>query len=397
VKIGQYELLSQLGAGGMGQVWRAVDPRLGREVAIKILSDATAADAEFRARFLREARMAARLNHPNIATIFAVEERDASMFLVMELVDGLPLTKCIADGPLSEARAIDIARQAASAIAEAHAHGVVHRDIKPDNIMLSSRGVKVLDFGIARDVAPSALQVTQAGMVLGTPAYMSPEQAQGRPVDATSDVFSLGVVLYEMLSGQLPFTGDTVMEVLVKLISCPQEPLTGVTPALAAIVHRCLEKKASERFQNARELDAALANVRSEAATRATVMLPSLGPRALVADDDPMSRRLMRAALEQLGYQVDEAADGAEAVRFLKIQHYETMITDLLMPRLDGWEVLDFVRTASQHRPEHVFVSSTIRNLRLSEVDQSVVEGIVAKPIRLEELRDFFQSAAPSS
>ncbi|PYQ27137.1 MAG: hypothetical protein DMF56_21500 [Acidobacteria bacterium] len=398
MKIGQYELLSQLGAGGMGQVWRAMDPRLAREVAIKILPEALAADSEFRARFLREARVAARLNHPHIATIYSVEEQDDAMFLVMEVVDGAPLTNAIAAGPMGEARAIEIVRQVASAIQEAHAAGIVHRDIKPDNIMLSSRGVKVLDFGIARDLAPHAEpRMTQAGMILGTPAYMSPEQAQGRAIAASSDIFSLGVVFYEMLAGRQPFGGDTAIAVMVQLMSIAHPPLRGVTPALSAIVDRCLEKQPAARFQSARELDAALAIVYATAAARATVVLPPAQGRALVADDDPTSRLLFRAALEELGYQVDEAVDGAEAVRHLKTRHYAAMITDLLMPRLDGWEVLDFVRTAHKHRPEHVFVATTIRNLRLSEADQGVVDGIVSKPIRIEELREFLDSATATS
>ena len=389
MKIGQYQLLSQLGSGGMGQVWRAVDLRLAREVAIKILPEKTAADPEFRARFLREARVAARLNHPHIATIYSAEEEREQMFLVMELVDGVPLTARIEEGSLTEAQTIAIMQQVASAIAQAHAAGIVHRDIKPDNIMLSSRGVKVLDFGIARDIAQFAeARMTQAGTVLGTPAYMSPEQAQGRALGAQSDVFSLGVVLYEMLSGRLPFGGEveTVMEVLVQLISCPHAPLKGVTPALAAIVDRCLQKNASARYQNAGELAAALANVHVEP-----------GPRALVADDDPLSRRIFRAVLEEMGYEVDEAVDGAEAVRQLKMNRYAAMITDLLMPRLDGWEVLDFVRTVSSKRPGRVYVTSTIRNLKLSQVDQTVVDGIVAKPVRPDELRDFLTAATPRS
>jgi serine/threonine-protein kinase len=381
----------------MGQVWRAVDPRLAREVAIKILPEETAADPEFRARFLREARVAARLNHPNIATIYSVEEQNDRMFLVMELVAGVPLTARIAQGPLGEAQTIEIGQQVASAIAQAHAAGIVHRDIKPDNIMFSSRGVKVLDFGIARDIVQFAeARMTQAGMVLGTPAYMSPEQAQGRTIESQSDVFSLGVVLYEMLSGHLPFGGgsQTVMEVLIELISSPHTPLKGVTPALAAIVDRCLQKQPSARYQNAGELAAALAYVDSPRVDGPTVPLPRVRPRALVADDDPLSRRVFRAVLEEIGYEVDEAVDGAEAVRQLKLHRYATMITDLLMPRLDGWEVLDFVRTASLKRPGRVFVTSTIRNLKLSQVDQSIVDGIVAKPVRPDELRDFLAAAA---
>src|SRR6266550_6046466 len=162
--LGHYEFKTLLGSGGMGQVWRALDPALQREVAIKVLPEATASDPEYRARLLREARIAARLNHPNIATIFAVEEHDAALYLVMELVEGTSLDRIIAQGPLAEDRAIEIALEVASALIEAHGRGIIHRDIKPENIMVSPRGVKVLDFGIARETATTSA-MTQAGFI----------------------------------------------------------------------------------------------------------------------------------------------------------------------------------------------------------------------------------------
>jgi len=392
VKLGQYELVSLLGSGGMAEVWRARDPKLEREVAIKILSEATATDAEFRARFLREARVVASLNHPNIAQIFAVEEQGSTMFLVMELIDGVSLADVIASGPLGVDHAVDILLQATAAVGEAHDKGIVHRDLKPENIMISPRGVKVLDFGIAREIVPDRNSWnTGVGVILGTPSYMSPEQAQGRPVKAASDIFSLGAVFYEMLSGQRPFGGESLMEVLLQVVTRPHAPLTGVPPALAAIVDRCLQKQPAQRFQSAAELTSALAHMSHEP----TVILPGSplreGPRVLVADDDPLSRRVFRAALEQMGYRVDEAADGVEAVRQLKSNDYEALITDLLMPRLDGWEVLDFVRKSKSKRPNRVFVTTTIRDLKLSEVDRAIVEAVVAKPVAVDQLNHLLE------
>jgi len=380
----------------MGQVWRAVDPVLEREVAIKVLPEATAGDPEFRARFLREARLAARLNHPNIATIFAVEEHDSTLYLVMELVEGESLSDAIARGPIAEAAAIDVVLQVAHAIAEAHARGIIHRDIKPENIMLSARGVKVLDFGIAREIFPGDARMTQAGTIIGTPHYMSPEQAQGFALHATTDTFSLGAVLYEMLSGAKPFDGDSAMEVLVNVISKPHAPVAKVTRDLAAIIDRCLEKRPAARFQTAVDLASALTSVSRGAAANPTLILAPTPPtppvasagRALVADDDPMTRRVLRIALEKMGYEVDEAVDGSDAIRHLKANDYVALITDLLMPRLDGWSVFDFMRASPARRPSRVVVTSTLGDVKLGEVDREMVNAILPKPIAMARLSE---------
>ncbi len=213
--LGACRLIAQIGAGGMGEVWKAEDTRLGRVVAIKILPPAVAADAEMIGRLRREARTAAQLNHPNIATIHSIEEADGRLFIVMEFVDGESLTNIIKRG-ISEAELCRIGRSVADALAEAHAKGIVHRDIKPDNIIVSGTRVKVLDFGIAKQVgpaaaasdAPTAAYMTQQGMILGTIHYMSPEQALGKPLDGRTDIFSLGIILYEAATGRLPFHGD---------------------------------------------------------------------------------------------------------------------------------------------------------------------------------------------
>ena len=381
MKIAQFELMTLLGVGGMGEVWYAVDHALKREVAIKVLPEATAADPELRARFLREARMAARLNHPHIATIFAVEEHESVLYLVMELVKGTPLDRLIAEGPIALPTASDIAVQVASAIEEAHAHGIIHRDIKPENIMVTPRGVKVLDFGIAREIAPrDGSAMTQAGVVMGTPHYMSPEQAQGRALNGQSDIFSLGTVLYEMLSGRKPFDGDSLIDVMIRIAATPHAPLTDVPPAVAAAVDRCLQKDPAARFRSAGELADALSGA-------AFAEEPADRPRALVADDDPVVRRILRSLLEEMGYGIDEAVDGSEAIRRLKSGQYALLITDLLMPRLDGWNVLDFVRGSSSRRPARILVTSMLENVTLSDADRRVVHGVLAKPISKAKLR----------
>jgi serine/threonine-protein kinase len=264
LQLGAYRLIARLGAGGMGEVWKAEDTRLGRLVAVKILPQRVAGDPEAIARMRREARTAAQLSHPNIATIHAFEEIDGRVFIVMELVDGEPLTAVIRRGPLAEHEAARIAASIADALSEAHAKGIVHRDIKPDNVMVSGSRVKVLDFGIARQVQsalapddPTAF-ITQHGMIVGTVNYMSPEQALGKELDPRTDVFSLGVVLYEMLSGQMPFRGSSATETITRIVRDEPPPLARASREMAAIVRRCLRKERDARFRDAKALSDAL-------------------------------------------------------------------------------------------------------------------------------------------
>jgi serine/threonine protein kinase len=227
-KLGPYEILGPLGAGGMGEVYRATDTKLEREVAIKVLPAAVAQDPERLARFEREAKVLASLNHPNIAQIYGIEESKSDRALVMELVPGHTLQT-----PLPQAEALRIAVQIAEALEAAHEKGIIHRDVKPANIIVTPQGVaKVLDFGLAAVPTRSAdgdvtnsptltMQATQAGMIMGTAGYMSPEQAAGLPVDKRADIWSFGVVLWEMLSGQRMFTGSTVAHILADVLRAP--------------------------------------------------------------------------------------------------------------------------------------------------------------------------------
>jgi tetratricopeptide (TPR) repeat protein len=279
----QYRIGDVLGRGGMGVVYRAEDTRLGRTVAVKVLPEARADDEERRRRFLREARSAASVTHPNIVTVHEVGEHEGRIFLVMELVAGETLSARIARGRLALPEAMRIARGIARGVARAHANGVIHRDLKPSNVMVDADGEpKVLDFGLAksrgRDDAAST-HATSEGLVLGTPQYMSPEQARGEAVDVRTDVFSLGLIVYEMLAGKPPFAAASTSDVIAAILRDRHEPLGKIAPDLPAtidaIVDRCLAKAPLERYANAGELLAALEG--SSEATLAQTRLRSRG------------------------------------------------------------------------------------------------------------------------
>ena len=271
-RLGAYEIVRALGAGGMGEVYRARDARLNRDVAIKVLPPAVAADPDRLARFRREAQTLAALNHPNIAQIHGLEEIDGLPALVMELVDGDDLAARILRGPVPLDEALPIARQIADALDAAHAQGIVHRDLKPANVMVRADGtVKVLDFGLAKALDPlsssaaaaalalsptitSPAALTGAGVILGTAAYMSPEQARGKAVDKRSDLWAFGAVLFEMLTGTRAFRGDDVTDTIASVIA--KEPdwsaLPADTPAaIHRLLRRCLEKERQRRLSDA--------------------------------------------------------------------------------------------------------------------------------------------------
>jgi len=265
--VSHYQVLSLLGAGGMGEVYLARDSRLGRTVALKILPSELAMDPERMQRFAIEAKAASALNHPNVATIYDVGESDGIHFIVMEHVEGETIAVRIGR-PLTPSEVVDIAVQAADALDVAHAKGITHRDIKPANLMLTHRGhVKVLDFGVAKvnrkkEVGPNGdwtvEPVTAVGSVVGSGPYMSPEQIVGGDVDARSDVFSLGVVIYEMATGQRPFSGSTRAELMGHILHAAPKPMMRLNPALPSELERvtlkCLDKRPDDRYQSAREL-----------------------------------------------------------------------------------------------------------------------------------------------
>jgi serine/threonine protein kinase len=264
--LGTYEILAPLGAGGMGEVYRAKDLRLGREIALKVLPAEMSASPERLVRFEREARTVAALNHPNIVTLFSVEDEGDVRFLTMELVDGQSLDHALVPGGLPIPRVIELGIALGDALAAAHEKGVIHRDLKPANVMLTKDGrVKVLDFGLAKLAPPSdqglsnaatiSTTISREGQVVGTVPYMAPEQIRGEAVDTRSDLFSLGVVLYELVSGRPPFAGETPIHISYAILQEAPKPLASVRAGLPAdldrLVMRCLEKNPRERAPSA--------------------------------------------------------------------------------------------------------------------------------------------------
>jgi serine/threonine protein kinase len=439
VQLGPYKLLNRIGHGGMGEVWKAEDTNLLRTVAVKLLKEEMASDAEWKARFLREARTAARLSHPNIATIYAVDEVDKRMYIAMELVEGQSLKAMIAARTMSMPDVVRIVKRCADALAEAHTHGVIHRDVKPENIVVTRRGVKMLDFGIAKLVdapAEDAGKLTSDGTVIGTPDYMSPEQALGKPIDHRSDIFSLGVVLHEALTGKHPFARASVTETLVNIVTREAPDLAKALPdapaALVEIAQKAIRKKPEDRFETAKLMASALNKIYPSTSsayfpvvgretptipitpTPAPEVPPAPAPppakrkssgrnmavpsdwRVLVADDDPEVRKQLCAVLSQHRLAYDEAANGSEAIQQLKQRKYALAFIDLMMPRIDGWAVVDFIRSHKEHRGTKTYLVAAGEQ-RLSAADQDVVSGVVSKPFDPAKLdlllRNFVNSA----
>ena len=277
-QLGPYEVITPLGAGGMGEVYRAVDRRLGRSVALKVLPLQMALDDDRARRFIGEARAASALNHPNVAIIYDVGQSDGVSFIAMEYVEGRTLAERIAERPMTRAEILEVGTQVIEALEAAHEQGITHRDIKPANLMLTPRGqIKVLDFGLAKsqDPGPDAVSTdrtvasrTAVGVVMGTVDYMSPEQARGQLVDHRSDLFSVGVVLYQMATNRLPFAGASALETVGLLLHTQPEAITQVNdalpPELNRIVRKCLEKDVERRYQSARDLLVDLRNLKRD-------------------------------------------------------------------------------------------------------------------------------------
>ncbi len=286
-----FDVLERLGQGGMGVVYRAFDARLRRDVAIKVLNAGALTDPDARARLFREARRAAALVDPRIAAVYEIHDDEAAAFFVMELVVGETLRARLGHGPLPISEAVDLALQLAGALAHAHAAGIVHRDVKPENILLTASGqLKLLDFGIAKRVETASreaanttegIAVTRDGHVLGTPEYMAPEQALGRQVNASADVFAVGVVLYEMLAGIRPFLKAGALETAIAVVRDAPVELSSLRSAipswLSGIVTQCLEKEPTRRFSDAGELETALRNGDRRAKPRRHLVLAALG------------------------------------------------------------------------------------------------------------------------
>ena len=298
--LSHFKITAKLGEGGFGVVYQAEDTNLHRPVALKVLSASGLARPDTRARFMREARTAAALNHPNICTIYEVDEVDGQPFIAMELIEGQGLDARLATGePLALAEVTRIALRIARAMSAAHAAGIVHRDLKPANVMMTTDGgVKVLDFGLAKplatlnedDVSGQTItaEMTKSGTILGTVSYMSPEQAEGKVVDSRSDVFSFGVLLYQMTTGELPFRGESSTSTLAKILDVDPQPLSvlreGLPADLERIVRRCLEKKPDNRYNDTRDLVAELRNLQTTGDTEAVARRSRIRPLPIVIE-----------------------------------------------------------------------------------------------------------------
>ena len=265
-QLGRYLIQEEIGKGGMGIVYRAYDPDIDRNLALKVLRPERAYEWEVTQRFLREAKAAGRLAHPNIVIIYDVGEDAGRAFIAMELLTGEPLNKLIREGKISFEDAIRYAIQIANALHYAHEEGVVHRDIKPSNIIVTGeKQVKITDFGIARVQDVSLAEQTRTGQILGTPSYMAPEQVQGKKVDGRADLFSLGIILYEMISGKKPFEGDNIATLFHSILSTEPEPITEIPEHIKQevnnILFKVLEKKPENRYQTGKELASDLARI----------------------------------------------------------------------------------------------------------------------------------------
>jgi two-component system LytT family response regulator len=358
--IAHYRVVSPLGQGGMGAVYLADDTRLGRRVALKVLLPEFAADPDRMHRFVQEAKLASALTHPNVATIFEIGQQGDLWFLAMEYVEGRPVAERILEGPLKIPELVQIGMQVADALDDAHSKAIIHRDIKPANLMLTPRGhVKVLDFGLAKlQAGPKNNQETQlltsAGLVVGTVEYMSPEQALGRDVDYRTDIFSLGVVLYEMATGRLPFSGSTPSETMARILQAQPDAIARfnyeVPEGLERVVRKCLEKDRERRYQSARELLVDLKNLERDsgsepAATGGASVSQRRRIGAVIVDDEELARQLLREYLTS-SREIEilaECANGFEAVKAISERKPDLVFLDVQMPKLDGFEVLELI------------------------------------------------------
>jgi serine/threonine protein kinase len=357
-RLNRFKLVSFLGRGGMGEVWKAEDELLGREVAIKILPPELA-NPDLKIRFEREYKILAALNHPGIAHLYEAGEEYAQIpdtprgpskisFLVMEYIEGKSLSSILNSGALPVVTSIRIGRQISKALSAAHEAGIVHRDLKPANIMVTSRNiVKILDFGLARPITqhvhtkgPSLPEVTTSGMVLGTAAYLAPEQIKGDQADVRSDIWAFGCVMYQMLSGQRPFPQDSIPEVLASVLRDDPVDLStlnsSVPAALKSLIEKCLDKEAENRPHEAKEISAALKDLLQEL-RQGPPSSPSIVPEAVVqlsATAEMLNRflRMVNPAFPQL-----TANEGK--VGFVEIDHHGAKIGILVVPKTGGDQV----------------------------------------------------------
>ncbi len=374
-KLAQYKVLDELGRGGMGVVYRALDTRLDREVALKVLGPSPAGDPEAERRLRQEARAAAGLAHPAVSVVYEIDEADGATFIAMELVRGRPIAALLSEAPLEPARALDLALEVAEGLAEAHGRGVVHRDLKPKNVMLTESGhAKIIDFGLAKLIRPRSpvdsgsdtpsWGDTDPGRIVGTAAYMSPEQVRGAEVDARSDIFAFGALLYEMLHGEPAFRRETGVETLHAILKEPAPRLDGVEvgaalPVLQRVLDLCLAKAPDDRYASAAPLLDDLREARRRLAlpspSPVAAPAPPVSPRpvpaptgplrVVIVDDEEPARAVLREYLgREKGVEiVAECRNGFEAVKAVNELAPDLLFLDIQMPKISGFEVLELL------------------------------------------------------
>ncbi len=415
-ELAQYRIVEFIGGGGMGMVYKAEDTRLGRHAALKLLPTSVGNDPEARERFLREARAASALDHPNICTVFEIGDAAGQSFIAMAYYEGQTIEKLISRGPLDVDLAIRLSSEMCSGLSLAHQNGIVHRDMKPANVIVVDGVAKILDFGLAK--SDNSALITQEGVVLGTAAYMSPEQATGKDIDHRTDIWSTGVMMYEMLAGDRPFPGAYPQAVMYGILNTDPEPLSALRPGLPMqliqVVERALSKNPINRFANMEEMRAELTAVTDQQSAKSAARqfvediepaLPtSLSPvdedvlHILCVDDEPELELLMqqrfRKKIRAGEWKFVFALDGIDALQKLE-GHPEigVILTDLNMPRMDGLSLLE--KLAELDRPLRtvvVFAYGDMEKIRTA-MNRGAFD-FVTKPVDFKDLETTTLKAA---
>ena len=399
--LGSYRIVEEIGRGGMATVYKAHHPGLDRFVAIKVLPDFFAEDEDYRDRFQQEARSIARLKHPNILSVFDFGQERGITYLVLELVSGGTLSDRLG-GQMDLQEVVAFLRPLAGALDHAHSQGVLHRDIKPSNILLHRDGTPVLaDFGLARMAAP-VKKLTASGIVMGTPEYMSPEQAVGGPIGPASDLYALGIVAYEMVTGRVPFQADTPVAVLLSHLNKVMPPTRELPAELSGHVEKSLRqvlaKSPVERFASAREFVAALTPAawptRASSITSAPIVdeerprTPARRlPKVLVVDDGAANRELIEACLADVECDVRLAADGPHALRMIESSPPDLVLLDVQMPGMDGYEVCRRIKENPELRLVPVVMITALDSTddRVTALEAGA-DDFMSKPVERVEL-----------
>jgi putative two-component system response regulator len=393
--IGSYRVVERIGRGGMAAVYRAYHPALDRYVAIKVLPDFFADDPQYRERFQQEARSVARLKHPNILEVFDFGYEDGLAYLVLELVEGGTLAERIGK-PMPLREAVGILEQLAGALDHAHQHGILHRDIKPPNILLRTDGTPVLaDFGLAK-MAGSLRRLTSSGTVMGTPEYMSPEQAADEDIGPASDLYSFAVVAYEMLTARVPFGADTPAGTLLSHVTKEMPPTRELRGELSAhvegVLRRGLAKRPEERYATAAQFVAALKPAAwpddgGQAVEVTKRIATSRSPLVLVVDDGEANRELIEACLAGVDCRVRSAADGYQALQAMQVERPDLVLLDVQMPGMDGYEVCRRIKASpATTLVPVVMITSLDRTEDRVKALESGADDYMTKPVDRIEL-----------